>query len=52
MGAVKAIPSGHTTWDKIEVKGPMTIGKLKIDLWNKHSVKISIMSVGKLCIYN
>jgi ubiquitin-activating enzyme E1 len=52
MGAVRAIPSGHTTWDKIKVIGPMTIGKLKVDLLNKHKVKISIMSVGKLCIYN
>jgi ubiquitin-activating enzyme E1 len=25
MGPVKAIPPGHTTWDKIDVKGPMTI---------------------------
>lgn len=25
MGPVKAIPSGFTTWDRIDVKGPMTV---------------------------
>jgi len=52
MGAVRAIPSGHTTWENIEVIGPKTIGELILDFWNTHKVNISIISVGKLCIYN
>ena len=29
MGPVKAIPDGFTTWDKIQVKGPLTVRGLK-----------------------
>lgn len=52
MGPVKAIPSGHTTWDKILVKGPLTIGGIKEHFAEKYQVNVSIMSVGKLCLYN
>ncbi|KAL4461677.1 hypothetical protein ABPG72_016686 [Tetrahymena utriculariae] len=52
MGPVKAIPAGFTTWDKLFVQGPLTIQGIKDYFNEKYQVNISILSVGKICLYN
>lgn len=52
MGPVKAIPPGFSCWDKLELKGPMTVKQLRDYFMEKYSVNISIMSAGKICFYN
>lgn len=43
---------GFTNWDKIDVSGPLTVQGLIDHFTSKFKVKLSIMSVGKTCIYN
>lgn len=50
-GPVKAIPEGHTKWEKIEVKGPMTINQLEAMLKEKYKVTISMVLCGELTLY-
>ncbi|EGR27187.1 ubiquitin-activating enzyme e1, putative [Ichthyophthirius multifiliis] len=52
LGPVKAIPPGFTNWDKIEINGPMKLSQLIDNFKDQYKVKLSIISVGKLCIYN
>lgn len=52
LGPVKAIPPNFTIWDKFELKGPLTIEQLNKHFNDTHQVSLSIITVGKVCIYN
>ncbi|EAS04669.2 ubiquitin-activating enzyme E1 (macronuclear) [Tetrahymena thermophila SB210] len=52
LGPVKAIPPGFTNWDKIDVVGPLTVQGLLDYFSQQYQVKLSIISVAKICIYN
>ncbi len=52
MGKVKAIPEGFTIYDKIVVQGPMTMGDLFKHLGEKYQVEITLVSSGKVALYN
>jgi len=52
LGAVKAIPPGFTTWDKIIIQGPLTLEGIMKHIKEKYGIQVSIMSCGKLCVYN
>lgn len=52
MGPVKAIPEGWTIWDNLEKKGPMTIRELQASLKESHGLDITLVSAGKVCLYN
>jgi ubiquitin-activating enzyme E1 len=52
LGPVKAIPPGFTTWDKIIIQGPQTLEGIMKHLKEKYGIQTSIISCGKLCIYN
>jgi hypothetical protein len=43
---------GYTTWDKIDVRGPMTVGELKEHILKEYSVEVSMISVGQFTIFN
>jgi len=52
LGPVKAVPPGFTTWDKLIVQGPMTFEDIMKYLKEKYALQVSIISCGKLCVYN
>lgn len=52
LGPVKAIPPKFTIWDKIEVKGPLTIKEFRNFFETTYGVTLSMISVGQVCIYN
>ena len=52
LGPVKAIPPKFTIWDKIEVKGPLTIKEFRAFFESTYGVTLSMISVGQVCIYN
>jgi ubiquitin-activating enzyme E1 len=52
MGPVKAYPPNYTTWDKLEIAGPCTLQDLINKLEADHKLKATIISCGKICIYN
>jgi len=52
MGPVKAIPSGFTTWDKLVVQGPATLGKTMEYLKTEYKIAVSLISCGKYVLYN
>lgn len=52
MGKVKAIPEGFTIYDKIVVQGPMPMGDLFKHLGEKYQVEITLVSSGKVALYN
>lgn len=52
MGPVKAVPPKFTTWDKIQVVGPMTLQQFIDHIKETYKVVASIISCGKTCIYN
>eukprot|EP00828_Plagiopyla_frontata_P001980 TRINITY_DN1005_c0_g1_i2.p1 TRINITY_DN1005_c0_g1~~TRINITY_DN1005_c0_g1_i2.p1 ORF type:complete len:795 (+),score=155.73 TRINITY_DN1005_c0_g1_i2:97-2481(+) len=52
MGPIKAIPPEFTSWDKIKFQGPMTLQQLLDAIKKEYKIDASIMSCGKLCIYN
>ena len=52
LGPVKAIPPKFTIWDKINVKGPLTLGEFKKHFEVTYQVTLSMISVGQVCIYN
>jgi len=45
LGPVKAIPTGWTSWDKIDVKGPKTLKEIAKDVKERYGVNISIWEV-------
>ena len=52
MGKVIAIPKEYTIYDKVIVQGPMTLQQLIDDLKTRFNVDISLVSGGKVVLYN
>jgi ubiquitin-activating enzyme E1 len=52
MGPVKAYPPNFTTWDKLEIGGPCTLQELLDKLRSEHKLNATIISSGKICLYN
>lgn len=52
MGPVKAYPEGFSTWVKLEVAGPCTLGEFIEKIKTDHKLKVNIVSCGKTCMYN
>lgn len=43
---------GFTVWDKIIVKGPLTVQQFIDEITKVHKVTVSIISAGKISLYN
>ena len=43
---------GFTNWDKIVIKGPMTLQAMLDHFVKQYQVNLQILSVGKTCIFN
>ena len=52
MGPVKAYPEGFSTWVKLTVEGPCTLGEFIEKIKAQHKLKVNIVSCGKTCVYN
>jgi ubiquitin-activating enzyme E1 len=52
MGPVKAYPEGFSTWEKLLIEGPITLGEFIEKVKEVHKLKVNIVSCGKTCIYN
>ena len=52
FGPIKAIPSGWTIWDKIEVKGSKTVQEFLDWLKETYNVNTTLVSSGTLAVYN
>lgn len=53
VGPVKAVPEGHTIYDKITIaKGHLTIGQLLEILSKEHNLNVSMIACGKCALYN
>ena len=52
MGPVKAYPEGFTSWDKLVVDGPCTLAQFMDQLRQKHQLKVTMVSAGRVCMYN
>jgi ubiquitin-activating enzyme E1 len=51
MGPVKAVPTGWTNWDKIDVSGPKTLQEIFDFVKEKYGVNLSIVTIGDTMIY-
>ncbi|OMJ66711.1 hypothetical protein SteCoe_36353 [Stentor coeruleus] len=51
-GPVKAYPEGFSTWQKLNIEGPCTLGEFIEKMLKQHKMKVSIVSCGKTCLYN
>jgi len=51
-GPITAIPEGFTIWDKVVVDHRMKIGEFKAYMKEKYSVNITLISCGKIALYN
>lgn len=49
---ISAIYVEFTIWDKIEIKGPLTIKEFRAHFEATYKVTLSMISVGQVCIYN
>ena len=52
MGPVKAYPEGFTTWDKLIVEGPCTLAQFMDQIKQKHHLKTTMVSAGRVCMFN
>jgi ubiquitin-activating enzyme E1 len=52
LGPIKAIPENWTIWDTLDKKGPLTIKELQESFKASHGIEITLISAGKVCIYN
>ena len=52
MGPVKAMPENHTIWDKLDVKGPLTIAAFIDHFKEVHQAEVSMITYGSLQVYN
>ncbi|CAG9321373.1 unnamed protein product [Blepharisma stoltei] len=52
MGPVRAYPEAFSTWDKMAIQGPCSLGEFINKLKTEHKLKVNIVSCGKTCIYN
>jgi ubiquitin-activating enzyme E1 len=51
MCAVKAIPSGWTNWDRIDVQGPKTLNDIFAEVKSRYGVQLSMVTIGDTMIY-
>lgn len=51
MCAVKAIPSGWTNWDRIDVQGPKTLNQIFEEVKQRYGVGLSMVTIGDTMIY-
>jgi len=51
-GPVKAYPEGFTTWDKLVVEGPCSLVQFIEQIQQKHHLKVTIVSTGRVCMFN
>jgi len=49
LGPVKAIPSGWTKWDKIDIQGPKTLEEIFAEVKERYAVNLSLLYVGDSC---
>jgi hypothetical protein len=47
MGPVKAIPTGWSKWDKVDIQGPKTLEAIFTEVQERFGVKLSIVSTGE-----
>jgi len=45
MGPVKAVPTGWTKWDKVDIQGPKTLGEIIAEVKERYSVNLSLLCV-------
>lgn len=50
-GPVKVVPGNFTKWDKINIKGPISVNDLKKQFEDKYNIKISMITHGAASIY-
>lgn len=48
---VKVIPKPYTKWDKINIKGPMTLEAFKNHIEDTYKIKISMITYGTATVY-
>lgn len=49
---IKAIPEKFTKWEKIDVKGPMTVEELKNHFEKTYKIEVSMITYGTSTIYS
>mmetsp|Transcript_17161 Transcript_17161/g.15050 ORF Transcript_17161/g.15050 Transcript_17161/m.15050 type:complete len:93 (-) Transcript_17161:18-296(-) len=52
LGPVKAIPSGHTCWDKIVIQGPKTIQEIFSEIYQFYGVKLMMLIVDEMLLFS
>lgn len=52
LGPVRAIPAKYTNWDKFQISGPITIKQLSQHFNKTYKISLSIITLGKVCIFN
>lgn len=52
QGPVKAYPEGFSTWQKLNIEGPCTLGEFMEKMHIQYKMKVKIVSSGKTCLYN
>jgi len=52
MGAIVAIPENHTIYDKVVIKGPMTMGQVFDKIKEEHKVTCTMASTADIVLYN
>jgi ubiquitin-activating enzyme E1 len=50
-GPIKAIPEGHTKWEKIVLQGPLTINELEKKLKEEYKISLSMVGCGDKTLY-
>lgn len=50
-GPVKAVPEGHTKWQKIEIKGPQRLSELMEYVKKNYAVDVTMVVCGELPLY-
>ncbi len=51
-GPIKAIPGKFTKWDKIDEKGPMTVGELTKHFEKKFDIEVSMITFGTATVWS
>lgn len=51
-GPIKAIPGKFTKWEKLEVKGPMTLEEFKNHFEATYKIEVSMITYGTCTIYS
>ena len=52
LGKLKAVPEDFTIYDKIVIKGPLTLQQLFDHLKEKYQVEVTLMSCGEVILFN